>query len=224
MTKKDLDRLKLYFKEIYPHIYEHYKFLFDIRTNNRSFEFLLAVESLLILIFITIFDEFILKGELVFLIPLGAFLTSLLFSLYNLIPKHVWFPWFEKEDIKKTFESIKEEDFYEEGLRSIYGVLAHLWNFNQRRNKIFFNNVLTLYIALILAFSGILIYYNLCVLLLLFLPLVILFWSLVQKGWGKELVPESPAPKVEAFFDRWKEEELIRSKKNPKSGDTKDKK
>lgn len=220
MTKKDLEKLKSYFKDIYPNIYEHYKFLFDIRTSNRSFEFLLALESLLILIFITIFNEFILAGELVFLIPLMAFLVSLFFSLYNLIPKHVWFPWFEKEDIKKTFESKKEKDFYEEGLRSIYGVLAHLWKFNQRKNKIFFNNILTLYIALILAFSGILIYYNLCALLLLLLPLAILFWSLVQKGWGKELVPESPAPKVEEFFDKWKKEELIKKTKN---GDIKNK-
>ena len=223
MTKKDLEQLRSYFRDIYPHIYEHYKFLFNIRTSNRSFEFLLAVESLLILIFVTIFDEFILGGEVVFLIPSMALVISLFFSLYNLIPKYVWFPWFEKEDLKKTFESKREKDFYEEGLRSIYGVLAHLWNFNQRRNKIFFNNVLVLYIALILAFSGILIHYNLCILLLLFLPLAILFWSLVQRGWGKELVPESPAPKVEEFFDKWKEKELIRNNKNLKTGDTKNK-
>src|SRR3989338_10465328 len=119
MTKKDLEQLRSYFRDIYPHIYEHYKFLFNIRTSNRSFEFLLAVESLLILIFVTIFDEFILGGEVVFLIPSMAFVISLFFSLYNLIPKYVWFPWFEKEDLKKTFESKREKDFYEEGLRSI---------------------------------------------------------------------------------------------------------
>ena len=61
--KKDLEELKSYFKDIYPHIYEHYKFLFDIRTKSRSFEFLLAFESLITLIFITLFQKEILQSK-----------------------------------------------------------------------------------------------------------------------------------------------------------------
>jgi len=214
MTKKNLDDLKQYFKEVYPHIWEHYKFLFDIRTKNKGFEFLLAFESLLILIFVTLFGEFILKGEVVFLIPLLGFFVSMLFSFYNLIPKFIWFPWFEKEDIKKSFESKEEKDFYEEGVRSIYGVLDHLWEFNKRKNKIFLNNILALYISIVLSFIAVLIYYKLFTFILLVVPIAILFWSIVQMGWGKELVPKSPAPEVEKFFDEWKKEMF---NKKPKS-------
>ncbi len=212
MTEKDLNDLKKYFKDIYPNIYEHYKFLFDIRTKSRSFEFLLAFESLITLIFITLFQNLILEGELIFLIPLLAFFVSILFSLANLIPKFIWFPWFEKKNLKEIFESRKVKDFYEEGLRSIYGVLAHLGEFDKRRNKIFFWNFLALYIAIMLSFASVLVYYSLSILILLFIPITILLWALIQKGWGKELVPKSPAPEVEKFFDDWKEK--VESNKN----------
>ena len=213
MTKKDLEELKSYFKDIYPHIYEHYKFLFDIRTKSRSFEFLLAFESLITLIFITLFQKEILTGEIVLIIPLGVFLISILFSLANLIPKFIWFPWFENVNLKQVFENRKEKDFYEEGLRSIYGVLAHLVEFDKRRNNIFFWNFLVLYMAIVLSFAGVLIYYNLSILLLLIILLAILSWALIQKGWGKELVKKSPTPEIEKFFDKWKEEELNRKPK-----------
>ena len=183
MSKKDLGELKNYFKEIYPHIWEHYKFLFDRRTKNRNFEFLIASESLISLIFITLFKDLIFEGKIIFLIPLFAFIISILFSLINLIPKFIWFPWFEKQNLKKVFEIRKNKDFYEEGLRSIYGVLAH---------------VVTLF------------YYNLTILLFLFIPIIILSWYLIRKGWGKELVLKNPALEVERFFNKWKEE--IRNK------------
>jgi len=213
MTKKDLEDLKKYFKDIYPHIYEYYKFLFDIRTKSRSFEFLLAFESLITLIFVTLFQGLILKGEIIFLIPLLAFFISILFSLANLIPKFISFPWFENVNLKQVFETRKEKDFYEEGLRSIYGVLAHLGEFDKRRNKIFFWNFLALYIAMVLSLASVLVYHNLSILLLLFIPISILSWILIQKGWGKELVLKSPALEIEKFFDKWKEEELNRRPK-----------
>ena len=195
---------------------QNYKFLFDIRTKNRGFEFLLAFESLIALIFITLFQSFILTGELLFIIPLIAFLISILFSLINLIPKFIWFPWFDNVNLKQVFEIRKEKDFYEEGLRSIYGVVAHLIEFDKRRNKIFFWNFLVLYIAMVLSFAAILIYYKLYVLILLFIPIAILSWALIQKGWGKELVLKNPAPEIEKFFDDWKNKELAKIPNNKK--------
>ena len=34
MTKEDLRELKKYFKEIYPHVWEHYKFLYNRRISD----------------------------------------------------------------------------------------------------------------------------------------------------------------------------------------------
>lgn len=201
---KDLKDLKLYFKDIYPHVWEHYKFLYDIRTKSKGFEFLLTFESLLLASFIALFDDFILKGEIIFLISLIAFFIAIFFSLYNLIPKYIWFPWFEKDDLKKSFEIRKDKDFYEEGVRSIYGVLDHLWEYDQRKGKLFFKNVLAMYIAIVLSFASVLIYYKLYIPVLVFVPVSVLFWALVQEGWGKELVKRNPAPAVEKFFDEWK--------------------
>lgn len=206
MTRKDLDDLKKYFKDIYPHIYDKYKFLFDIRTKDPGFGFLLAFESLLLTAFVTLFGQIILNGELLFIVPTIAFLISILFSLYNLIPRQIWFPWFEARNIKEAFEGKEEKDFYEEGLRSIYGVLDHLREFSKRKDKIFFGNFIVLYIALVLSFTSVLIYYGFFIWILLFIPIAILFWTLIQKNWGRGLVPKSPAPEVEKFFDDWKKE------------------
>ena len=63
---------------------------------------------------------------------------------------------------------------------------------------------------MVLSFASILIYYGLSFLLLLFIPLSILIWVWIQKGWGKELVKKNPAPEIEEFFDKWKKEELER--------------
>lgn len=208
MSKKDLEELKKYFKDISPQIWQHYVFLYNVRTKNRGFDFLLASESLLTLIFITLFGNLILNGNLIFLVPLLAFFVSIFFSFSNLVPKLLWFPWFEKDDIEKAFDMRNERDFYEQDLRQIYGVLAHLWEFNKRKGKIFFNNVLSLYISIVLAFASVLIYYQFIILLLLLIPIAILFWSLVQIGWGKEVVLKNPAPEVEKFFDDWKNKEL----------------
>ena len=81
MAQKDLKELKEYFKEIYPHVLQNYNLLYNIRTNDRKFEFLLAFESLLTLIFITLFSSLILQGEILLIIPLIAFCISILFAL-----------------------------------------------------------------------------------------------------------------------------------------------
>lgn len=206
MAKKDSDELKKYFREIYPHIWEHYDFLFKIRTDNRKFESLLAFESLLTIIFLTLFSNLILNGKIVFVIPLISFLISIIFSLYNLIPTQIYFPWFEKNHIKNIFEKRKNIDFFEAGLREIYGVLDHLWLLNERRNSRFYKNSLIFYISIALSFASVLVYLNLNYLLLLFIPILILAWSIVQKNWSKEVVKKSPADEAEKFFNDWKEE------------------
>src|SRR3989344_7022641 len=106
MTKRGLKELKKYFREIYPSVWEHYKFLRDRRTDtNRKFEFLLAFESLLTLIFVTLFVTFILKWEIIFIFPLIFFLVAIFISLYSLVPIKIWFPWFEKNKIKTIWEN-----------------------------------------------------------------------------------------------------------------------
>ena len=101
MSQEDLGKLKQYFNEIYPHVWEHYKFLFDRRTDTRKIEFILTFESLLTLAFISLFSSFILDGNLLFIIPLLLFLTSIFISLYGIVPIFIWFPWFEKENLKR---------------------------------------------------------------------------------------------------------------------------
>ncbi len=208
MTKNNLKKLKIYFKEIYPHVWKHYNFLFKLRTDNKRFELLLASESLLTLTYVTIFQKFISEGNLLFLIPLFSFFIPITLSLSNLIPIRIWFPWFEKDNIKKVFLSSNDKDFYEEGLRSIYGVVDHAGYLEKRRSKIYGENVLALYLSIVVSFICVFIYVNVYEIIPLFLILSMLIWILIRKNWNRESVEKNPAPEVEKFFDDWKKEVL----------------
>lgn len=209
MSKKDLNELKNYFNDIYPHIWERYKFLYDIRTKiDKKFDFLLPFESLLILIFVTLFGGFILDGKFIFLIPLILFLIPLSISFYNIFPRTIYFPWFEKKDIKDIWKIKKEKNFYEQGLREIYGVLRHLSVYEDYKRKLFIKNVLWIYISIFSSISIVMIHFELWTLFLLVILSGILLWEWIAENWGKELVEESPAPEIEEFFNKWKEEEI----------------
>ena len=117
----------------------------------------------------------------------------------------IYFPWFERKDVRDTWNIRKDKDFYEQELRSIYGVLDNLWAQYIRKNKRFYKNSLILYISLVLSFSSILIYLNLNHILLLLIPVAILSWSIVQKNWSKEVI-KNRTEEVEKFFDAWKKE------------------
>ena len=199
-------KLKEYFKEIYPHIWKHYEFLYERRTEiNKKFDFTLAFEALLILFFIQLFKDSIFSGKLLFLIPLIFFFISLIMTFSNIILTRIWFPWFEKKDIKEIWDNKK--DFYEEGLRSIYGVSHHLWEYNKRKDKLLFENIRMIFISISLSFCVIFIYNKLFITFFLFIPIYILSWKLIKKNWKRELVPKNIAKEVNKFFDEWKNEQ-----------------
>ncbi|MDD5699781.1 MAG: hypothetical protein PHH00_01130 [Candidatus Nanoarchaeia archaeon] len=210
MTEKSVEDLKEYFRNIYPPLWEHYKFLYERRTEiQKKFEFLIAFESLLTLIFISLFRDLILDGSVLFVVSLLFLLTPIFVSYFlNLVPARLWFPWFEKENLRETWNSRRDKDFSEEGLRSIYGVLGHLWSYYQNKKKLFLQNVLFWYTSIIISLSLVIIYFEGAILLLPIILVSILCWLLIYMRWDKELVKKSPALESEEFFNKWKKEEL----------------
>jgi len=204
MTKKELEQLKKYFKEIYPHIWEHYKFLYERRINDthRRFEFLLLMNTLLIIVFLQFLQE-LLNYSSLFYITLFFLVFPIIFYFIYIFPPKLFVPWFEKKDIKDTWEIKKDKDFSEQGLRSIYGVAPSLWIYVIKRG-LFYRlsiNFLLLSIFSILVIFTLINFPIFSILVSLISFFIILFVNIYLTKPIK-----NPTKKVEKFFDDWKKE------------------
>ncbi len=136
MTRKDLIKLKKYFKEIYPNVWEHYKFLYERRIvdTHARFDFLLLMNTFLFIVFTQFFYKLINISQLFYITTIFLILPTPFYFIY-LFPPKLSVPWFETQNIKDVFESRRKNDFYEVGLRSIYGVAPSLWIYIVKRSK-----------------------------------------------------------------------------------------
>lgn len=205
MSKKNLKELKEYFRDIYPHIWEHYKFLYDRRINdtNKRFEFLLLLDTLFVIIFFSILREITEKGTL-FYIPLFFLISSIVLFFFHITPKKIWFPWFEKENLKEVWESKNNKDFYEEGIRSIHGVLHHLWRYSQKRKLLYILSLNFLLLAIFSPIAIFLVYKNYLLFSGIISVIIFVLLILINLQFHKEESKKSPVKEIEKFFDDWK--------------------
>ncbi len=210
MAKKDLEELNKYWREHYPHLLEHYKFLFDRRVTDypKKFEFILVLTNLFLLIFIELLKNFLIKSS-IFYIPLILLSLPTILFFIHAIPNRYWFPWFEREIHWKKYQQDRTE-VYQKLWEDIYGTIPHICAVYERDKylyKVLLNILVVAIFSPLIIFSY---YYNdiLCIVLSVALLSVLLF--LVNYFLGKELI-ENPAPEVEKFFEKWKKEALDKS-------------
>lgn len=196
MNKKDFQ------KEFYPFLLEHYKFLYDRRTDiKRSFDFLLTFESLLLLVYVQLFWSFILQAEFIYWIPLLAFISSISLTFYNILPIRIWFHWIERHNWRNY--QLENVNTYDKLWEDLFGVVPHLYWYNEKKKKSFKKNILLIFISGSLFISVLLIHIHTTFLLFLFVPICFLTWILIERTWEKEAVPLNPAKENEKFFDEW---------------------
>jgi len=190
------------FKEIYPHIWNQYVFYYnEIRRYEHKFEFLLALSTLLLIVFLQLLDK-IIEWSSIFYFPLFLFMIVIGILFYHSIIRKIWLPFFTKEKLKEEIYD-KNKDFYETVVRDIYGVLPHLKGYKKDKMKIFHISINILLLAsfsivgLVLIGKG-----GYCYSIFLgILMIIVFFW--VNKLWNKEYLSYNPSYEVEKFFDDW---------------------
>lgn len=203
MAKKDLDN---YFKETYPFLLERYNFLWDrrIKDIDEKLNFLVLLISILFLVY---FEILKIDNNNLFYIPLFLLFLSLSPIFFNIIPRKVWFHWFEMEDYRTFY--LEKENFFEMGFKDIFETIQHINAYSIFKKRLYFISMGFFFLSLssiLIIITHTLFKNNLMSLFTFLLTMEFLFFILYYLD--RELI-SNPSKEARDFLNKW-----INNKKN----------
>lgn len=192
-------------KEIHPYIYELYQHLFETRSKvEERLNFLLAIDTLFLLVFLELFKEHLLMTPLLY-IPFVLLIIPILILFINLISKSMWVPWFTKEEVTQYLD---ENTFYPKSFETIYACASDTYHYKEEKKKIMrscfiftYLAVLSLVVLLLIRLDSILSLQISILLVGLIAGVLILIF--IFRANDKAYFDHKDSDKIREYFENW---------------------
>jgi hypothetical protein len=197
MTKKMVKHRNAYLKEIYPHIWNQYVFNYNEKTKKYELRFstILIITNIILFLYIQAVEQSIFKELSIFHIPLIFLILPIIISLFNLIPRTMYVPFFDEKKLKKIFD--KKENFFE----TIPHLKAYQWK-KQLAFELSLHSVIMSILLILLIVTDILSNSNRYI-SVGFTTLVFVVFFLILFFSHREYPVKKDVRKIRKFLDGW---------------------